>query len=111
MASIKLKEILISGGFGAVDLGLDLYPVTISGLNAQDIVRVGSTIGSYVLNFMGRYERETEVLFFSSLPLTIKSVYNWVKGYVGGGGTKTAKYTLEVTPPSASKKLEFIGIR
>jgi len=103
---------LISGGFGALDLGLELYPVQIAGQDAKDLVRVGTTLGSYFLNWMGRFPGETEVLFYSSLPLTIKTVYNYVKGFTGARRAPV-RYGLQVTPTPAiqRQKLEFIGIR
>jgi len=110
------NKMLTSFGYGLVDLGLDLYPITVSGYNVQDIVRIGSTLGGFAAYSMGYYSDITETLFYSSLPLTIKSVYKLVSGALGGGATKrvtVGKPTLKVMPVPAAqrKKLEFIGVR
>ena len=112
--AIALTKILVAGGYGVVDTVLEKNPMTVPGLNisATDAVRLATTLGSYFLNNMGYYSDITETLFVASLPLTIKTVWNLVSGFMGGGGAKSIPVqTLTVMPPPRKRQLELIGIR
>jgi len=114
--AIELKKIGVSAGFGMVDLALDLQPQSVAGINLQDLLRFGSTVGGYFMTMAGMYPDIGEVLFFSSLPLTIKSAYNYLQGLMGGTAMRApsrAVHSLTVLPPTGpiKREIEVIGLR
>lgn len=72
MARITVNRALIPAAVGIIDIGakqLDVAVPPVMGWTLSEIVEAGLTIGSGLLNYMGKDLERTELIFNSSLPL------------------------------------------
>lgn len=114
--AIALKNIGISVGYGLVDEFVEMQGFTVPqvGLSGEDALRFVVTFGSYLANMMGYFPSETEILFYSSAPLTTKSAVKLIMGAIPSSKRVVARaHRITVSPVSEAKQkqLEFIGIR
>jgi hypothetical protein len=86
MAKISIKKGLSSAIYGAFDIGmneLDAWKGWKDPFkNATDISRTIVFLGSGIANYFGFETEYSEALFYSSIPLLEKSVYNAVRKFV-----------------------------
>jgi len=80
---------------------------------AADGLRSAVFIGSGLLNYLGVAEDLTEALFYSSLPLFMKSVYTAVKKYTGFSSERKVLTTSEagfrrVTPTTQPSVIPIV---
>lgn len=72
MAKIVASRSLIPAAVGLINIGakqIDPMVPPVAGWTLSEIAQAGMTLGSYVLNYMGRDLEKTELVFNSSLPL------------------------------------------
>jgi len=86
MGKVDLPKTLASVGFGLLDIGAEYadqaYNLKTPLVNFTDALRIGTTVLSGLINYI-EYETEfSEVFFYSSLPLTIRSLVVAVKSQI-----------------------------
>jgi len=85
MAKISMSKSLIPAAVGFIDIGakqLNAAVAPIAGFSVSEMVEAGLTLGSAILNYMGKDLEKTELIFNSSLPLFEQMVVNKIMALI-----------------------------